>query len=76
MDTKKLIDELRYIRAIKEPESIIDELISTLSKYSLIETKDLESLIEDEKFLIALRGCGVDNWEGYEDAKEIYSEMD
>lgn len=31
-------------------------------------------LVDDQNFLIALRGAGVDNWEGYGDAVESFQE--
>lgn len=33
-------------------------------------------LCEDAKFLEALRAAGVDNWQGYEYAQEIYNGED
>ena len=36
--------------------------------------QDLESVQEDVAFLEALRSAGVDNWEGYEYAQEIFQE--
>jgi len=36
-----------------------------------ISKKEYEELVEDSKFLEALRGAGVDNWEGYDMAFEI-----
>jgi len=35
-----------------------------------ISKAEYEELLEDQKFLIALRGAGVDNWEGYGEALE------
>lgn len=37
-----------------------------------ISTEALEALIEDSIFLTALMGCGVDNWEGFEESQELY----
>lgn len=36
--------------------------------------QDLESVQEDVAFLEALRSAGVDNWEGYGYAQEIFQE--
>lgn len=35
-----------------------------------ISTDEYEQLIEDSRFLEALRAAGVDNWEGYDFAVE------
>jgi len=34
----------------------------------------LDKLEEDSNFLNCLRQAGVDNWEGYEDAQELFDE--
>ena len=34
----------------------------------------LDSLVEDSNFLNCLKQAGVDNWEGYEYAQELYEE--
>jgi hypothetical protein len=39
-----------------------------------ITEKEYNSLLEDSKWLQALEGAGVDNWEGYDYAKEIFNE--
>ncbi len=36
-----------------------------------ISKKEYEELLEDQKFLDALKGAGVDNWEGYDYAFEL-----
>jgi|694.fasta_scaffold01889_69 hypothetical protein len=46
----------------KEPATI------TISK------KFFEELVEDSDFLDCLRACGVDNWNGYSDARQMYNE--
>ncbi len=35
-----------------------------------INKKLYEELIEDSRILSALRGAGVDNWDGYDDAMQ------
>lgn len=35
-----------------------------------ISKKEYEQLIEDQKWLRALEAAGVDNWEGYDFARE------
>jgi hypothetical protein len=33
-----------------------------------------KQLVDDSKFLDALRACGVDNWEGYSEACQMVQE--
>jgi len=40
-----------------------------------ITKKEYESLLEDSKWLQALEGAGVDNWSGYDYAREIFNEQ-
>ena len=47
-----------------EDQENIDELIA-------IKRSDLESLLEDRKWLAALEGAGVDNWDGIAFAEEL-----
>lgn len=37
--------------------------------------KEFAELVEDRLFLNALRSAGVDNWEGYSYALELYDEQ-
>jgi hypothetical protein len=39
-----------------------------------ITKKEYESLLEDAKWLRALENAGVDNWEGYDFARDLYNE--
>lgn len=39
-----------------------------------ISKKFFEKLIEDSDFLDCLQACGVDNWEGYSLARQMYNE--
>lgn len=39
-----------------------------------ISKKEYESLLEDRKWCIALENAGVDNWEGYDYARELMNE--
>ncbi len=41
-----------------------------------ISKKEYESLLEDSKKLTALKNAGVDNWEGYDYARELMQEME
>lgn len=39
-----------------------------------ITKKERDQLVEDQRFLHALQGAGVDNWEGYDYALELLEE--
>ena len=39
-----------------------------------ISKEEYESLLDSELQLSCLEACGVDNWEGYDDAMEMYNE--
>lgn len=39
-----------------------------------ISREEYESLLEDARFLGALEGAGVDNWDGYDFALELLAE--
>lgn len=39
-----------------------------------ISKDEYEQLLEDSSFLQCLEAVGVDNWEGYEEAREMYKE--
>jgi len=41
-----------------------------------ITKKEYEELKSSQTLLFALQGAGVDNWEGWDDAIEIFQEMD
>jgi hypothetical protein len=45
-----------------------------MSDTRLVEARELHELIEDQKFLRCLEDAGVDNWEGYHQAMEMYNE--
>lgn len=36
-----------------------------------VSIEEYEELVNDQKFLNCLYSAGVDNWEGFEDAKEL-----
>ena len=42
----------------------------------IIPEKDYYELVEASRFLDALEGAGVDNWDGYSDAQEMLGEWD
>lgn len=45
-------------------------------QYISITVVEYESLVDDSNFLKALRAAGVDNWQWYDDAIDIYDEME
>ena len=50
----------------------LTEALNTLNGYSLIRTDTLTQLIDDSDFLECLKTVGVDNWDGYDEAKEMF----
>lgn len=53
-----------------------DELMATLKKAGIHSPDQIEELVMDSMFLEALKGAGVDNWQGYEVAQELFMEME
>jgi len=41
-----------------------------------ISIEEYEKLTRDAMFLEALKACGVDNWQAYDDALEMLAEWD
>lgn len=39
-----------------------------------LRTEDYVELLEDQRFLRCLEHAGVDNWEGFDIAREIYDQ--
>lgn len=37
----------------------------------IISREEYETLLKDQRFLDALHSCGVDNWDGYEEAQDM-----
>ena len=50
------------------------EINTTANETVTITKEEYESLLQDRKWLQALESAGVDNWEGYDFAREIYNE--
>ena len=48
--------------------------IALASETVQIDKKVYEQLLQDQKFLYALQGAGVDNWSGYDFALEQLEE--
>ena len=44
------------------------------NEFVTISTSEYNKLRDDQNFLNCLRGAGVDNWSGYEDAQEACEE--
>lgn len=42
---------------------------------AVIPLEIYEELMESAAFLEALQACGVDDWEGYDEAVEFFNEM-
>lgn len=40
-----------------------------------ISRKEYDSLLEDSAWLSCLEGAGVDNWDGWDYARELYQEQ-
>lgn len=40
-----------------------------------ITLEEYEALAKDANWLLALESAGVDNWEGYDEARQIYRDM-
>lgn len=51
--------------------------VNTLSNKEMvtITKEEYDSLIEDSIMLSALHGAGVDNWDGFDHALELFEEM-
>ena len=50
----------------------IQELLTNIEGYTLVKTNYLIDLTDDSNFLDCLKSTGVDNWDGYDLAKEMY----
>lgn len=50
----------------------LQEALKNLEGYSLVSTNKLIQLKDDSDFLQCLKSLGVDNWDGYDDAKEMF----
>ena len=50
----------------------IQNIAKELKDYTLVKTSHLQSLLDDSDFLDCLKSAGVDNWDGYDAAREMY----
>ena len=57
------------------PKEIVKNIVATVSQEMVtISKEEYESLKEDSEILDCLRACGVDNWQGWDDAMDMYHE--
>ena len=59
----------QIIEEIYEPEPESDQILEEMITISITE---YDALLDDRKMLYCLQGAGVDNWQGYDDAMEMY----
>lgn len=50
----------------------IQSIAKELKDYTLVKTSHLQSLLDDSDFLDCLKSAGVDNWDGYDEARKMY----
>lgn len=41
-----------------------------------VDRKMFEKIVDDSNFLDCLKACGVDNWDGYGMAKQMFNEQE
>ena len=46
------------------------QLMKTNKEYVAVRAKDLERLLDDAEFYLRLEQAGVDNWIGFDDARD------
>lgn len=56
------------------PVSQDEDQLPAKTPQTIMSTSSYEALVDSESWLSALEEAGVDNWEGYEDARRIYQE--
>ena len=54
--------------------NLTQEQLNKLDGFSIISTDELNTLVEFSLMYDALIDIGVDNWEGYEAAMELFEE--
>lgn len=73
--TDKLLQDIRNVAGNKDMMAYsmkkAGERADEFLKYNEIPSEEFEKLKEDQKLLRALRGAGVDNWEGYDIAIDM-----
>lgn len=73
----KYLNEQNYYYVVTFTERpflfvISEDQVDFVSSNALVETGELDNLIASEDMLSALEVAGVDNWEGYSYAMEVY----
>lgn len=62
-----------------KPDADEDEMVNRVNAYwayiQELET-ELDQALKDQQFLSALECAGVDNWDGYDEAKRLVREWD
>jgi hypothetical protein len=51
-------------------------VIKVKDEFVAISVEEYEQLKRDSEFLGCLEACGVDNWNGYEDAWDMFERSD
>jgi hypothetical protein len=62
-----MIDPNVVVKNAEATDNYIAELHNKINKLE----KQLKKYDEDIRFLNCLRACGVDNWEGYDEARRM-----
>ncbi len=57
-------------------KSTLQDTLKGLEGYSLISTDKLTQLVDDSDLLECLRSVGVEKWEKYDEAKEMFYDED
>ena len=55
-----------------EIADVLKQLIDNPNDYTIIKKSEYEDLLDRQLFLYCLESSGVDNWEGYEEARNEY----
>lgn len=71
---KKETKVMTEIVGIKPYEVFKTPINGELVEIVMVTTEQYNKLNRDQDFLLCLQGCGVDNWEGYGDAVEMFEE--
>lgn len=62
---------------VKQTENLKDTLtkaLNSLEGYTLVKTEYLMDLIDDSDLLDCLKVAGVNNWDGYDAALEMFND--
>ena len=54
----------------------LQQALKNLEGYSLVSTDKLTQLVDDSDLLECLRSVGVEKWEKYDEAKEMFYDED